>query len=113
MNPAQAPAFAASVVHVCASRSASGHRDEGEAIVFPTHGAVDVSKETVDSDFMKEVCQRISIGISPFGARAQYAPAADRFSRWRSTLAVRSRNATTGDSAAGPGNAGKLNHGYG
>lgn len=44
------------------------------AIVSPAHGKVDVIEKSVENDFVKGPCQRVSIGVSLFDVQVQYAP---------------------------------------
>ncbi len=46
------------------------------AIVSPGHGKVDVIEDTVESEFMKGACKRISIRVSLFDVQIQNAPVA-------------------------------------
>src|SRR5688572_4741480 len=46
------------------------------AIVSPAHGKVDVIEETVESEFMKGACKRVSITVSLWNVQVQYAPVA-------------------------------------
>jgi phosphatidylserine decarboxylase len=43
-------------------------------IVAPAYGKVDVIEDTVESDFMKGACKRISIQVSLLEVQVQYAP---------------------------------------
>ena len=46
------------------------------AIVSPAHGKVDVIEDTVENEFMKGACKRISIRVSWLDVQIQKAPAA-------------------------------------
>jgi phosphatidylserine decarboxylase len=46
------------------------------AIVSPAHGKVDVIEDSVESEFMKGACKRISIRVSLLDVQIQNAPAA-------------------------------------
>jgi phosphatidylserine decarboxylase len=46
------------------------------AIVSPAHGKVDVIEDSVENDFMKGACRRISIRVSLFDVQIQNAPVA-------------------------------------
>ena len=52
------------------------------AIVSPAHGKVDVIEETVENEFIKGPCHRLSIRVSLMNSQVQFAPvtgAADHF----------------------------------
>lgn len=46
------------------------------AIVSPAHGKVDVIEDSVENEFMKGACKRISIRVSLFDVQIQNAPVA-------------------------------------
>ncbi len=46
------------------------------AIVSPAHGKVDVIEDSVESEFMKGACKRVSIHVSLLDVQIQNAPAA-------------------------------------
>jgi len=47
---------------------------DAQAVVSPAHGKVDVIEQAVESDFMEQACQRISIHVSLMNVQVQYAP---------------------------------------
>lgn len=61
------------------------------AIVAPAHGKVDAIAETVESEFMKGACKRISIRVSLFDVQVQNAPAAGTLAHFRYQPAINER----------------------
>jgi len=60
------------------------------AIVAPAHGTVDVIDEQVESEFVQEACQRISIRVSWLDIHVQYAPVSARVAYFEHHLPIRS-----------------------
>jgi len=52
------------------------------AIVSPAHGKVDVIEDTVETEFMKGACKRISIRVSLLDVQVQNAPVAGTISHF-------------------------------
>jgi len=58
------------------------------AIVAPAHGRVDAIEDTVESEFVKGPCKRISIRVSLYDVQVQYAPAAGTVAHFEHRLAL-------------------------
>jgi phosphatidylserine decarboxylase len=59
------------------------------AIVSPAHGKVDVIEESVESEFMKGACRRISIRVSLLDVQIQNVPAASTVAHFDYRRAMR------------------------
>lgn len=59
------------------------------AIVAPAHGKVDVIEDTVENEFMKGTCKRVSIRVSLLDVQVQYAPLTATVSQFEHRLAMK------------------------
>jgi len=64
------------------------------AIVAPAHGKVDVIEDTVENEFMKGACKRVSIRISLLDVQVQYAPLTATVSQFEHRLAMKEGGGT-------------------
>jgi phosphatidylserine decarboxylase len=59
------------------------------AVVSPAHGKVDVIEDTVESEFMKGACKRISIRVSLLDVQVQNAPVAGTIAHFQHQRAMK------------------------
>ena len=67
---------------------------DANAIVSPAHGKVDAIEETMENEFMKGACKRISIRVSLLDVQVQNAPVAGTLSLVQYQPAMNERGAT-------------------